>query len=60
MYCGTEKDRVTKSRVAEVLVGRGVEVWQVQERTEMHTGFCWGNLKESVNVEDLGVNESMI
>jgi len=35
-------------------------VWQVQERTEMHTGFCWGNMKERDNLEDLGVNEDII
>ena len=23
-------------------------VWQLQERTEMHTGFCWGNLKKEI------------
>ena len=50
---------MTKSRVAGVLVGRG-GAWQVQERTEMHTGFCWGNLKERDNLEDPGLNESMI
>jgi hypothetical protein len=26
----------------------------------MHKGFGWGNLKERDNIEDLGVNESVI
>jgi hypothetical protein len=26
------------------------------DRTEIHTGFWWTNLKERNNLEDLGVN----
>jgi hypothetical protein len=40
--------------------GGGGGLWRAQERTEMHMGFCWGNLKERDTLEDLGVNESMI
>jgi hypothetical protein len=29
-------------------------------RGEMHTGFCWGNLKERTLFEDLGVDTKII
>jgi hypothetical protein len=27
---------------------------------EVHIGFCWGNLRESIYLEDLGVDERII
>jgi hypothetical protein len=27
---------------------------------EVHTGFCWGNLKERVRLEDVGVDRKII
>jgi hypothetical protein len=29
-------------------------------REEVHTGFCWGNLRERGHMEDLGVNGKII
>jgi hypothetical protein len=29
-------------------------------REEVHTGFCWGNLRERNNLEDHGVDERII
>jgi len=34
----------------------GWGMWHVWERTEMHTGFWWRNLKETGHFEDPGVN----
>ena len=31
----------------------------VPARAEVHTGFCWGNLSERDQLEDLGVNEKI-
>jgi hypothetical protein len=30
------------------------------KRREMHTGFCWGNLKERYHLEELGNDGSII
>jgi hypothetical protein len=29
-------------------------------REEVHTGFCWGNLRERSDLEDQGVDERII
>jgi len=31
-------------------------MWHVFEAGAMHTGFCWGNLREGDQLEDLGVD----
>jgi hypothetical protein len=38
----------------------GLGTWQVWVAGEVHTGFWWGNLRERDNLEDLGVDESVI
>ena len=35
-------------------------MWYVRERTEMRTGFWWGNLKEGYYLEDLSVDWRII
>jgi hypothetical protein len=37
----------------------GRNMWHVWDRREMHTGVWWGNLKEAVHLDDLGVNGSI-
>jgi hypothetical protein len=38
---------------------RGPSKWHAWERRENCTGFCWGNLKERVHSEDVGVDGRM-
>jgi len=35
-------------------------MWHVWERGEVHTGFCWGCLREGVYLEDLGIDKKII
>jgi len=35
-------------------------MWHVWERSEMHTDFSWGHLKEGERLEDLGVDGTII
>jgi len=35
-------------------------MWHVWVRGEVHTGFCWGSLREGVYLEDLGIDKKII
>jgi hypothetical protein len=35
-------------------------MWHVCARGEAYTGFWWGNMRESDNLEDLGLNWKVI
>jgi hypothetical protein len=35
-------------------------LWNIWGRNEIHTGVCWGNLKERDYLKDVGVNGRII
>ena len=40
--------------------GKYGDMWQVWGTREGHTGFWWGNLKETSHLEDLNIDEGII